>query len=188
MARCRQCKATFQPSLPLQRVCSWQCAAVYAGTERARRAAAAARREELRAYRASRKSVSQATREAQAAFNAWVRARDAGEGCISCGSTPEQKPGGTMDAGHYRSTGAAPALRFHEDNCHAQCVRCNRDLSGNSVAYRQRLLERIGAERLAWLEGPHEPKRYRVAELDEITREYRRKLRDLKIHREHEKP
>lgn len=83
-------------------------------------------------------------------------------------------------AGHYRSVGACPELRFEPLNIHRQCVKCNRNLSGNAVEYRIRLVQRIGAETVAWLEGPHEPRKYTVDEIKTIKAEYRAKTRELK--------
>ena len=83
-------------------------------------------------------------------------------------------------AGHYRSVGACPELRFEPLNIHRQCVKCNRNLSGNAVEYRIRLVLRIGAETVAWLEGPHEPRKYTVEEIKTIKAEYRAKTRELK--------
>jgi len=114
-----------------------------------------------------------AKKRAQTAFNSYIRARDAGKGCVSCASkTPSH-------AGHYRSVGACPALRFNEDNCHLQCAKCNTHLSGNLIPYRIELIKRIGAERLAFLEADHAPKRYRLADFEGIAAEYREKRRLL---------
>ena len=140
-------------------------------------------RADHRAAKERVKTRSQRIREAQAAFNAYIRARDEGLPCISCGSLPEQKRGGTMDAGHYRSTGSSPELRFEENNCHAQCVKCNRYLSGVAVDYRIGLIQRIGIEAVERLEGPQEPKRYTIDDLREIRSFYRAKLKALKKER-----
>jgi hypothetical protein len=128
-------------------------------------------REKLAAMR----PLSYWVRQAQEAFNAWVRARDAGKPCISC----QRQHTGKVNAGHYLSTGARPELRFEPLNVHLQCEPCNTNLSGNAILYRVNLLKLIGEEKLAWLEGPHEPKRYRADDLKAITATYRAKLRAL---------
>ena len=93
-------------------------------------------------------------KEAQAAFNAYVRARDKDDACISCGNyVLGDQIGGGWDAGHYRSTGSAPHLRFHLHNCHKQCVKCNRFLSGNVAEYRKGLIKKIGIEKVEALES-----------------------------------
>lgn len=126
------------------------------------------------------KARSQWLKEAQAAFNAYVRERDRDLPCISCGDFTLMTRGGDYDCGHYRSVGANPELRFEPLNSHKQCKRCNGHLSGNVVNYRIGLLMRVGAEQVAWLEGPHEPKKYTIDDLAAIKAEYRAKLRDLK--------
>ena len=105
----------------------------------------------------------------------FIRLRDADQPCISCGRFHQ----GAYDAGHYRSVGAAPEIRFHEDNCHRQCVPCNQHKSGNAVEYRIRLAQRIGKDRVEWLEGPHEPRKYSIEDAKRIRDEYRGKARAL---------
>ena len=121
--------------------------------------------------------------DAQAAVNEYVRMRDAHLPCISCDSTPNDNDlmtGSRWDAGHYRSVGACPELRFEPSNIHRQCVKCNRNLSGNAVEYRIRLVLRIGAEKVAWIEGPHEARKYTVDEIKAIKAKYRAMTRELK--------
>lgn len=118
------------------------------------------------------------TKEAQKAFNAYVRWRDRREPCISCGNfTADHSVGGNWDAGHYRSTGSAPHLRFHLWNCHKQCVKCNRYLSGNVADYRVALVWKLGHERLEALESSHEPKNYSIDDLKRIKSIFTKKLR-----------
>jgi len=57
-------------------------------------------------------------------------------------------------------------------------------MSGNIVEYRINLKEKIGAEKLAWLEGPHEPKKYTIEQIIEIKRLYRELTRKIKKQRE----
>ena len=114
---------------------------------------------------------------AQKAFNAFIRERDRHRPCISCGT---YNPNLRYDAGHYRTIGAHPELRFSEDNCHKQChYNCNINRSGNIVEYRINLVNRIGAKRVEELEGPHPIKRYTVDEIIEIRNLYKSKLKQL---------
>jgi hypothetical protein len=144
--------------------------------EKARKALADVGRKELRAAKERVKTKGHYMREAQAAFNAWVRERDAKLPCISCGRHHE----GKYDAGHYRTVGSNPALRFEPLNCHRQCSPCNTHKSGNIVNYRIELVKRIGAAAVEWLEGPHAPKKYTIEDLKAITAEYRAKTRELR--------
>lgn len=121
------------------------------------------------------KPLSYWMKRAQSAFNAWVRARDAGQPCISCGRFHQ----GQNHAGHYRPAGSNPELRFEPDNCHLQCAPCNSHLSGNLNKYRPALIAKIGLERVEWLEGSHKPKRYRKEDYQAIEAEYKAKLKEL---------
>lgn len=178
--KCRvpECGASFVPARLGQAVCSPACAILDApnSQDKARKALADVGRKELRAAKERVKPKGQYMREAQTAFNAWVRLRDAVLPCISCGRSHE----GQYHAGHYLTVGANPELRFEPLNVHKQCAPCNNHLSGNLVNYRISLLQRIGAEAVAFLEGPHEPRRYTIEDLKAITAEYRAKTRELK--------
>jgi hypothetical protein len=169
---CRHCRKGFFARSSLQAVCSPKCAMAEIRAkkkaERADRAATKARLAELQPY-------SHWVRLAQAAFNRYVRLRDAHLPCISCGRMHV----GSWDAGHYLTQGARPELRFDEDNCHRQCVPCNQHLHGNLVLYRVGLIARIGEARVAALEGPHAAAKWSVDDLKEIRRKYDRKAKAL---------
>ncbi|WP_339419015.1 recombination protein NinG [Pseudomonas sp. RL_105y_Pfl1_103] len=185
--KCRvaACRASFVPSRMGQAVCSPACAMIDAPRHepKARKALADIERKDIKVRKEKLKSRADHLREAQAAVNEYVRLRDAHLPCISCDSTPNDNDlmtGSRWDAGHYRSVGACPELRFEPLNIHRQCVKCNRNLSGNAVEYRIRLVLRIGAEKVAWIEGPHEARKYTVEEIKAIKAEYRAKTKELK--------
>jgi hypothetical protein len=114
-------------------------------------------------------------KQAQSAFNAYIRARDADYNCISCG----RNHSGQYHAGHFRSRGAHPELRFEELNCHKQCAPCNNHLSGNISNYRPALIAKIGQNKVDWIEGPHEIVKYTCADLKAIELKYKSKLKQL---------
>lgn len=189
MKKCKVCKEPYAPHNSLQRACSPACALTLVKRENERKAAREAKesRQWLRKQKELLKTKGEHTKEAQQAFNAYIRARDHGQPCISCDAVLDDSglmTGSRIDAGHYRSVGACPELRFEELNCWAQCSRCNQHLSGNAVEYRIRLRERIGDDALAWLEGKHEPKRYTVDDLKAIKAKYRKLARELQKQRE----
>ena len=179
------CRASFVPRESFQTWCSPDCAVVIARgkQEKKRKSLALVERREIKVRKEKLKSRADHLREAQAAVNEYVRLRDAHLPCISCDSTPNDNDlmtGSRWDAGHYRSVGACPELRFEPLNIHRQCVRCNRNLSGNAVEYRIRLVQRIGAEKVAWLEGLHPPCKYTVDEIKAIKAKYRAMTKELK--------
>ena len=178
--KCRvaECRATFVPAQPFQTWCSPDCAVaiIRQRQEKQRKSFAQRERREIKVRKEKLKTRADHLREAQAVFNEWVRLRDADRPCISCGRHHE----GQYHAGHYRSVGANPELRFEPLNVWKQCAPCNTHLSGNLVNYRISLLQGIGAETVEWLEGPHEPRKYTVEEIKTIKAEYRAKTRELK--------
>ncbi len=189
--RCKQCRKELKPAAQCDDIiekkgyCGPSCLIANTKAKQAEKQAKA-KRKEIRQAKERLKTRSDWMKEAQQAFNAYIRARDAGKPCISCGSIPNDSDlltGSRIDAGHYRSVGACPELRFEEMNCHAQCVRCNRDLSGNAVEYRIRLIKRIGQDKVDWLETQHDPKKYTIDDLKEIRDQYRAMKRELdRIH------
>ena len=178
VCRVASCGASFVPARLGQAVCSPACGLLDAATnrEKARKSLAEVGRKELRAAKERIKPKGQYMREAQAAFNSWVRERDSALPCVSCGRHHQ----GKYDAGHYRTVGSNPALRFEPLNVWKQCSPCNTRLSGNLVNYRVELVRRIGVELVDWLEGPHEPKRYTIEDLKALTAHYRALTRELK--------
>lgn len=178
------CGTSFVPTKTLQVAASPECALRIAVKHRENEEKATARRlrqikrrvrKETKAKLEKLKTLSQWLKEAQVAVNAYIRERDKNEPCISC----QRFHQGSYDAGHYRSVGAAPELRFHEDNIHRQCVPCNQHKSGNAIEYRIGLVKRKGLEVVEWLEGPHPPKKYTKDEAKAIRDEYRAKLKAL---------
>lgn len=166
----------FAPVKPLQAVCSPTCA-VYAVEIKRGKAAIKAAAEDRRLTRAALvrlKSRAQLIREAQTAFNAWVRVRDAQLPCVSCGRMHE----GQWHAGHYRSAGSRPDLRFDPANVHKQCAPCNTHLSGNPIPYRVTLIQRIGPAEVDRLEGPPTAEKLTRDQIIELKARYVAKLKE----------
>ena len=166
---CEVCERVFVPDRMGQLVCRPACAMARV------RQAKKAERESVKKRKEAIKSKADWAREAQTAFNAWIRARDEGLPCISCGRHHQ----GQWHAGHYLSTGARPELRYTESNVHRQCAPCNTHLSGNAVLYRIGLINRIGSDAVEWLEGPHPLPKWTPEELRAIRDTYRAKLKDI---------
>jgi hypothetical protein len=185
--KCRApgCGQRFKPTMSTQKVCSVACAIAISKDSKLQKVAAKAitkqARQDLQERREKLKTKGEHLREAQTAFNAYIRERDrlAGYACISSGR-PLDWNGNAVDAGHFRSVGAAPHLRFDENNCHAQSKHDNRYLSGNVAEYRLGLIQRIGLAAVEALEADQAPRRYTIEDLQAIKALYRQKLRDLK--------
>lgn len=180
--RCPHCKRKLEAGQRIHPECidgyaHAQAAKAERTAAKKERMAARVERAETRKRREAAKTIPVLTKEAQHAFNAYIRARDraAGHSCISSGR-PLDWSGNAVDAGHYRSTGAASHLRFNEDNCHAQSKHDNKFLAGNAIDYRIRLIDRIGLERVEALEADNRIHKWTHDELRRIRDHYREKL------------
>lgn len=189
--RCKndECREWFHPAFANQWWCSPECGtkiALEPTKQRTRKAEKAAekkrRREEqkqkdkLKIRKLALKPRSYWIKQAQQAVNAFIRERDRDLPCISCGTLTSAQ----WDAGHYRTTAAAPQLRFDERNIHKQCVVCNQHKSGNLVPYRVELISRIGQEAVDEIESNHNRHRWTIEECKAIKAEYQQKLKDLR--------
>lgn len=107
-------------------------------------------------------------------FNEMIRLLDAGQPCISCG---KPKCGSRFEAGHFKSVGSHPELRFDARNCYLQGSGCNQAHSGRkrnnlTVAkeYEVRLREKMGGALVDWLNGPHKAKHYTCHDLADLQK------------------
>lgn len=171
---CEVCQTLYTPQRMGQVVCRPACAMKKV------RLAKVEERAKIKTRKQAAKTIPVLIREAQVAFNAYIRERDrqAGHVCISSGR-PLDWTGNAVDAGHYRSTGAAPHLRFNEDNCHAQSKQENRFLAGNAIDYRVGLIARIGLACVEALEADNTVKKWTREELTEIRDHYRKLLKEM---------
>lgn len=181
--RCKSCRNTFTPSKPLQCCCSIECAIVYGqkktlAKEKLKQAEA---RNEVRRRKEALKTRSDYIKEAQIAFNSYIRERDKDKPCICCGlPLGSDSVGGGFDCGHYRSVGSAPHLRFDERNAHGQRKQCNRYGAGRAVDYRLGLIARIGLPSVESLESDQAERKWSIEELKAIKATYTRKRKELK--------
>lgn len=163
---CKVCKELFSPKNSLQVICSYKCYVKFTSKKEVDKRVKEMKRnlQTLSDYEAIAKKV----------FQKWVRLRDAGRGCISCGGQIE-------DGGHYYEAGKYSGLIFDEDNVHGQCRRCNRFLSGNLIEYRKGLINRYGTDFIFNLEEKADKfrnKKYTRDELIEIINEYKLKIKN----------
>lgn len=172
---CAHCSKPFIPARPMQAVCSPRCAAQMVKVRKAKEKAAD--RERKRAL----ETIPELIKEAQKWFNKFVRLRDEGKPCICCGrfAVSGALTGGEWDCGHYRSTGSAPHLRFHESNAHRQLKACNRYGAGRAVDYRIGLIQRIGVEQVDALESDNRIHKWTRDELREVIATYKAKCKEI---------
>jgi len=186
--RCKVCKAQFTPYNSMAVACSPECAISYA------RKQAAAHEMRIKRIEAKKEKDRKAKErkdkaefrktdvkwlKANAEFycHKYIRLRDAGNGCISCGT---HNPNIVYAAGHFIPKGRCIPLRYDERNIHLQCNEyCNRRLSGNLTAYEAALRIKLGDEVVDWLKGPHEPVRYRAEYYLRIIEHYKAKIKQL---------
>lgn len=174
--RCVTCKTEFNPHSSLAKACSPKCAVEYTKQVRAKKQAKAdkIRLEEM-------KTLPQLTKECQQVFNKFIRLRDWGQPCISCG-TPHTGAANSFDAGHYRSVGSSPEVRFDPRNVHGQCKRCNR-FGFDSSAYRANLVSKIGVDQVEALEGEKTAKNYTRQDIRARIITYKQRCKELERER-----
>jgi len=124
------------------------------------------------------KTLPKLKKELQLVFNAFIRKRDEGKPCISCGQF------NTLQAGHYFAVGGYDGLRFNQFNCNGECVGCNCFNESHLIGYGENLIEKIGLEKYDQLK--QQAKDYKMngykfsrSELTELIKVYKQKLKEL---------
>lgn len=175
--KCAVCKRNFVPISTLAKACSPKCAIELTQRAKARKVEQGKREQRRidKAHKQALETVPELTKKAQTAFNRYIRLRDAGKPCVSCGKPWRDN----FQACHYVPAGRSNKLRFDEDNVHGGCVRCNLYESGNLRGYRIGLIQRIGAARVEEMESDHELRKWGKDELRELAKLYRQKAKDL---------
>ncbi len=174
--KCVTCKTEFNPHSSLAKTCSPKCAVEYTKQVRAKKQAKSdkARLEEM-------KTLPQLIKECQQVFNKFIRLRDWGKPCISCGA-PHTGAANSFDAGHYRSVGSSPEVRFDPRNVSGQCKQCNR-YTFDSAAYRAELVRRIGLDEVEALEADRAPKHYTKEQVRALMVHYKQRCKELERER-----
>jgi hypothetical protein len=89
-----------------------------------------------------KKGISGALLVTKTLVHAYVRKRDEGKPCISCGCQWNSE----FQAGHYYPAGSFETLRFNLDNIHSQCVKDNLYNNGAFENYTLNLPKRISID------------------------------------------
>lgn len=193
LPRPKKCKAPscglkFQPDRQMQETCCIKCAIELTNLKRAKKEAkdaADVRKKKLAITKENNKrkrefqenDKSRQLKFAQANFNRFIRLRDKGNPCISCGKPDD----GTHQrhASHYRSVGACSSLRFNEINVWASCSVCNNHLSGNIGEYRKALIRKIGIDKVEWIESQPKQLKMTIGEVIAIKVKYAKLASDM---------
>jgi len=169
--RNRTCRKEFAQYNSMQAICP-ECA-----IKKAKEKVTKKRRKEHKEAKDKIKTRAQWLKEAQASVNKYIRLRDYGQPCISCGRPDD----GTHQrhAGHFRTVKAASAVRFNTLNIHGQCAQCNTFDSGNVVEYRKRLIYKIGSEKVEWLESQNQLVQYNIDYLKRLKKIFTKRARKM---------
>lgn len=106
--------------------------------------------------------------KAQIIFNAYIRKRDEGLPCISCGQYK------VLQAGHYVPVKGGSRFRYDEFNVNGECAGCNGFDEFHLIGYRKNLINKIGIDMVEFLdENRRDVKKWSRSELLEIIEKYK---------------
>lgn len=146
--------------------------------EKGKQLKAKAERKEWKRRKDKLKTRSDYAEDTKRAFHEFVRIRDlyAGFTCICC-----LRPlvPGEYDAGHFRSVGSSPHLRFDERNVHSQTKHCNRWKGGRYFEYEKGLRARMGDSFVDELKADQMPRKHTIDDLKELRKFYKAKTKEL---------
>lgn len=173
--KCKVCKNEFTPIYTTaQSTCSLNCAIEQTAQKKSQ-----AWKERKKILKDELTTVQDLMKVAQQVFNKYIRLRDAGLPCISCGKELRK---GNIDAGHMWSAGGHSNVRFNEYNVNAQCSRpCNKDKAGDINNYRIEFINRYSIEKLNELDSIAKmEKKFTKDELKDLIEYYKKKIKDFK--------
>lgn len=179
--KCKVCGEKFQPERHMQPCCSVKCAIAKVNKDKElnhKKELAIFRKKERESKLANKKKKNEYNRKdrldkLQQVVNQYVlNVRDKGMPCCTCGKSSNSVK---YDAGHYRSRGACPELRFELTNIHKQCsINCNGWGSGMRSEYREFIKFKYGPDHLEWLDGKHSPLKETLPDDEAIESELKR--------------
>jgi len=179
--KCKVCKDDFYPENEKQIVCGWQCALKHASvkSQKEKKIKQIQDKKETKAKRLELTTPTEWKNKLQKYFNKFIRIRDVKKGCISCGTSLENSK---YDAGHFWEKSRYPFLRFDENNCFGQCVRCNKHRGSNAHEYRLRITERITPDQLMYLDDHRWHKlELTVDQIEQKIEFYKQKIKQLQV-------
>jgi hypothetical protein len=178
MKKCKECKDPFEPRFStLERYC-WkhECKFIEAiqKVEQKKKSESKEWSERKSKLKKELLTVQDYLKLAQQVFNQYIRKRDEGKNCISCG----KKINGVVHASHYYNANNHWNVRFDENNVFSCCYKCNVQLSGNLIEYGINLEKLIGPDEFTILrEKAYQTRKFTRDELKEIIIIYKNKLK-----------
>jgi 5-methylcytosine-specific restriction endonuclease McrA len=176
--KCRWCKQYGSPAdgqiINGAFYCSMDHAIAY-GKAKAPQAIRKAHRAQKAAYAAQ--DTGKLKNSTQTAVNKLCRLLDQGRPCISCGRPDEG--GRKRNASHYKSRGSNSFLRYNLRNLTMSCSRCNLELSGNLLGYREGIIERYGQAMLDYLDNAPRLRDWTPDELRQIAAEAKAEIKRI---------
>ena len=180
---CKACQTRFLAHREFEWWCSPECGTTLAlaKMDKARQAKDKQARKDHRKDKEAVKTLPELRREAQSACNAYIRERDKGKPCISCGRPDD----GTHQrhAGHWKTTKARPDIRYEASQIHACCFQCNVYGGGGlHEGYLPELIRRVGQSEVDRLQVTT-VRKYSREELEAIKAHYRVETNRLRRNR-----
>ncbi len=178
--RCVICNELFTPQYTsLQKACSPLHAIQYS---KLKEAAKVSSLNKLRNEKIDLETLSKALDNTRIIVNKFIRMRDKGKNCISCGFPLK----GVYDAGHVFSVNQHSGIRFYEPNIFGQCMQCNRYNEGEHVKAKLNAKERLTVSEYDNLEKRAKialriPYTWTRTELKEIRKEFSNKIKQLEL-------
>ena len=168
--KCKYCKQPFEPTVFLQKNCFEPlCVSDWINEVKEKNW-----KRKKSKMKMDLMTIQDYVKLAQQVFNKYIRLRDAGNVCISCGKKPLKE-----NAGHFYNANNHWSVRFDERNVHLQCEHCNTYLSGNLIYYRENLLTKIGIEEFENLSAEAmKTRKFTIDELKEIIATYKKRLKN----------
>ena len=146
MAKCKKCKCDFEQTEFNVPYCRETSECIEAGNQyKAAKYEKSWRKRSVPTVKVKRKpkqkKLQTLLKDFQTVFNTFIRQRDSGLPCISCGVHNE------LQAGHYFAVSGYKALRYNEDNVHGEGACCNMFNESHLILYGINLKNRIGEQR-----------------------------------------
>lgn len=179
--KCKICRTEFVPMSAWAKACSPDCAEQVAKqiAEAKRRKAEKEQRANDRVAKEMLKPLSFFEKRTERKCNEYIRLRDEGDPCISCGTLTSP----SFQAGHFISVGSNPTIRYNEYNINLQCSQCNVFRGGVPLEYEKGARLKWGDEKIDWLKGWHPPIKSTRELCLEIENYYDNKIKELKAAR-----